>query len=193
MDQRKLPKIERNKYNTYIFLGDRSDSGLHIDDCHKGRPNDSPTIDKRASPSQMEWSTLELAICQFAYNGNTIRPVKGNGSQIEDGSNSSVASQTNQIDEHTENAEQPNRVDRSVGPPVDLVPDSGKWKHFVTSISPDGTGSSLNSGHGREVENKEGSNGEEYATTFANDLVEDLRHRLVDHIHELLGRIAHTV
>ena len=132
----------------------------------------------------MKWPTLELAIKHLADDRDAVGPIQSDGGQIEDGRDGGVGSQTDQVDKDTGGNEEPDCVNWGIGLLVDLVPDSRQGKHFVAGVGPYCSSPGLDGCHGGEIENEAGGHGEEDASVPPNDVVEDLRYGLVDHVGE---------
>ena len=178
---------------SYVLRSHGPNGGHDVDDRDKCRPNDSPDVDRQARPPEMEGPSFEFPVFHFADDGDTVRPIQSNSRQVEDGRNGGVRAQTDQIDEHARDGEEPDRVNRGVGTLVDLVPDSRQGQHFVAGVRPDGAGAGLNGRHGREIEDEASGHGEEDASVPANDVVEDLSDGLSDGIIERVGGVAAAV
>lgn len=178
---------------TNIFYGHRSDSRHHIDDRHERRPDARPDIDERARLPQMERPALEAMTEQLTEDGDTIRPIQRNSRKIKNSRNSRIGAQTNEIDEHAAEAEQPDGVQRGIRQRADFIPDARARQHLVAGESPDGAGAGLDGRHGREVEDEEGGDGEEDAAAFADNVVEDLGDGLDDGGGKDGGGVAHGV
>ena len=164
-----------------------------VNDRYEGSPHDSPNINRNAEFAEVERTTLEFAVSQFANDGNAVGPIESNGRKVEDSGNGGIGSKTNQIDKNTANAEEPDCDDGGVGALIDLVPDSRTRQHFVARVGPDGTGSGLNGCHGCEVENEAGGYCEEDASVATNDIVEDLCYGLNDYIAEGMRWVSGAV
>ena len=141
----------------------------------------------------MERPPLELAVEHFANDWDTIRPIQRNGREVENGGDGGVRAQRDQIDEDARDGEEPDGVDRSIGPLVNFVPDSRKGQHFVAGVGPDGSGTGLNGRHGGEVEDETGGHSEENASVPPNNVVEDLSDGLINDIFERFAGIATAV
>lgn len=178
---------------TDIYFGHRSDSRHHIDDRHERRPDARPDVDERARLPQMERPALEAMTKQLTEDGDTIRPIQRNSRKIKNSRNSRIGAQTNEIDEHAAEAEEPDGVQRGIRQRTDFIPYPRARQHFVAGESPDGAGAGLDGGHGREVQHEEGGGGEEDAAAFSCDVVEDLSDGLDDWGGEDGGGVAHGV
>lgn len=177
----------------YVFLGYRTDNRHNVNDRHKRSPDARPDINVRTRLPQMERPALEAMPKQLTEDWNTVRPVQRNSRKVEDRRDGRIRAQTNQIDEHTAEAEEPNRIQRGVRQRADFIPDMRAGQHLVAGKCPNGAGAGLDGGHGREVEDEEGGDGEEDAATFADDVIEDLGDGLGDGGGEDGGWIAHGV
>ena len=102
----------------------RPDGRHDIYKRHERSPAHSPNIDRQASPTEMEGTTLEFAIEHLADDRDAVRLIKSDGSQIEDGRNGDVGPQADQIDKDASDGEEPNCVDGGVCLFVNLIPDS---------------------------------------------------------------------
>lgn len=183
----------RGKGTTYIRLIHRPDRRLHINNRHKRSPHHGPDINRFTRPAQMERPPFEPAIRQFTNNRNTIAPIERDGRQIENRADGRIAAQADQIDQHTAEDEEPDCVERGVCFAVNAVPDSAERQHFVPSVSPDRATAGLDGGHGGEIQHDEGGDGEEDPAAAADDVVEDLRHRLRDYVAVFLDGVAEAV
>lgn len=141
----------------------------------------------------MERPALEPMPKQLAEYRNTIRPIERDSGKIENRRDSCIRAQTNQVDKHAAEAEEPDGVQRGVRQRADFIPDARAGQHLVAGKGPDGAGAGLDGGHGREVEDEEGGDGEEDAAAFADDVVEDLGDGLDDGRGEDGGWVAHGV
>ena len=177
----------------YVLWSHGPDGGHDVDDGNERRPADSPDVDGQASPSEMEWPTLKLAIQHFANDRDAVGPIESDGRQIEDGGNGGVRSQTDQVDADTSGREEPDRVNRGVGLFVDLVPDTRQGQHFVAGVGPNCSGTGLDGRHGCEVEDEAGGHGKENASVSPNDVVEDLSYGLVNNIAEGVSYAAAAI
>lgn len=175
-------------------LGLDGENGRHdVNDRHEGRPDDGPAVDPHARFPEVEGPWLEAAVGEFADDGDAVGPVEGDGREVEDGADGGVRAQSDEVDQDAADHEEPDGVEGGVGRRVDLVPDPAEGEHFVAGVGPDGAGAGLDGGHGGEVEDEEGGDGEEDAAVFADDLVEDLGDRLHDRGVELVEGVAHGV
>lgn len=139
----------------------------------------------------MPWATLKLVEEQLAQNGNTVRPVERNGTQVEDGRNRDVAAQTNEVDQNADERVQPHGEHWRIGLAPDLVPNPATGQHLVTAESPNGTGTSLERGDADKVHDDKGGHGEEDGRAFTHDVVVDLHDGLLNHAGEnVLGRVV---
>ena len=127
----------------------------------------------------MHWSALETVAEQFADDGDAVRPVERNGGQVEDGRNRRIRAKADQIDQDTAEAEEPDRVKGRIRERADFVPDPRSRQHLVSRISPDSARASLDSGNSGEIQHDECRYRKEDTATSPNDVVEDLRYRLL--------------
>lgn len=177
----------------YVLSRHRSNRRHNVNDGDKRRPNNSPNINRQAHCTKMERSALEFAILHLADNWNAVRPVQSNGSEIENSTDSNVRPETDQIDQDTGDAEQPDSVDGSIGCLVDLVPEAGTWQHLVTRKGPDGPGTGLNCSHSGKIQDEACGDNKEDASIPANHVVEDLSHWLIHNVPECVRWVTTTV
>lgn len=139
----------------------------------------------------MPWTTLKLVEKQLAQDGDTVRPVERNGTQVEDSRDRDVAAQTNKVDQNADQGIQPHSEHGRVGLAPDLVPNPATRQHLVTAESPNGARSSLERGNADKVHDDKGGHGEEDGRTFTHDVVVDLHDGLLNHAGEdILGRVV---
>ena len=181
------------EYVSYILRSHGPDGRHDIDNSDKRGPNDSPYINRQASPPEVERPSLELAVKHLTDDRNAIRPIESNGREVENCRNGRVRSQSDQVDQYTRYGEKPDGVNRRIGPLVDLVPDSRQGQHFVPSVSPYRSGTGLNRGHGCEIKNEASGYGKEDASFPPNDIIKDLSYGLDDDIIEGMSRITAAV
>ena len=91
----------------------------------------------------MPWPGDELSEGKLAENGDAIRPIESNGTDIEDTGNSRVGAETDQVDDDAPEDGDPDGVQRSAGQGVDLGPDVGEGQEAVTGEGEDGTAEGL--------------------------------------------------
>lgn len=139
----------------------------------------------------MPWTTLELVEKQLAQDGDAVRPVERNGTQVKDSRDRDVAAQTNEIDQNADEGIQPHSEHGRIGLAPDLVPNPATGQHLVTRKSPNGARSGLERGDADKVHDDESGHGEEDRGAFAHDVVVDLHDGLLDHAGEdVLGRVV---
>ena len=80
----------------------------------------------------MPWSRSELSKQKLAQNGDAVAPVQRNGTDVEDTGNSSVRTETNQIDGNAEEHGDPYSVQWRSGHGVDFCPNSGEGQETIT-------------------------------------------------------------
>lgn len=129
--------------DTYSGRGDRHVGREEENDAHKRRPDNAPPVDEVAGPTKCPWPWLELVEENLAENGNAVAPVQGDGRDIENGANSLVATQSDEVNGDADEGEEPHGRDRSVSPFPDLGPEAGARQHLVTREGPDGAGARL--------------------------------------------------
>ena len=80
----------RSKGGTHSQGSHRSDCRQNEDDADEQGPETSPCVDEEAELSHMPWTWLEFAENKLAKDGNAVTPIKSDGTDIENTSNSSV-------------------------------------------------------------------------------------------------------
>lgn len=139
----------------------------------------------------MPGPALELVEQELAQDGDAVRPVQGDGAQVEDGRDGDVAAQPDEVDEDADERVQPHGQDGGVGLAPDLVPHARAGKHLVAGEGPDGAAAGLQGRDAHEVHDDEGGHGEEYGPVLAHHVVVDLHDGLLDGRGEdVLGRVV---
>ena len=136
---------------------------------------------------------LELAEEHLAQDGDAVRPVEGDGRQVEDGRDGGVGAQPDEVDERAADGEEPDGVEGRGGGLVHLVPHARQREHLVARVGPHGAGPGLDGGDADEVEDDERGDGEEDTARGADVVVEDLGRGLGDGRGEGGGDVAGAV
>ena len=87
----------------------------------------------------MPWTWLEFAEQEFTGDGYAVRPVKRNGTNVEDACNSCIGTETDQVDGNAEEYGDPDGIKGSSSDVVDLSPDIGGGKETITRECKDGS------------------------------------------------------
>lgn len=178
---------------TYVGRGDGHVGWQDKDDADEEGPQARPDVDEPGQRAHVPRTGGEVAREQkLAYDGDTVAPVQGDGADGEHTRDGGVGSKTDQVDGDAEKDRDPDGVERSAGPGGDLDPDVGEGQHTVTGEGEDGTAESLHGCEGDELDDDQGSNGEEHGTTLAETVVEDLRDGLSHGRLEDLLHVAHA-
>lgn len=154
------------------------------DDRDKRRPTARVHVDEPAGRTKGPRAWLELVEDQLAQNGDTVRPVERDGTQIEDGRDRNVAAQADEVDQDADQSIQPHSEHGRVSLAPDLVPDPAAGQHLVAGKGPDGAGAGLESGDAHKVHDDEGGHGEEDGGALAHHVVVNLHHGLLDRASE---------
>lgn len=139
----------------------------------------------------MPGPALELVEEELAKNGDAVRPVQGDGAQVEDSRDGDVASEADEVDQDADQGVEPHGQDGGVGAPPDLVPHARPGKHLVAGEGPYGAAAGLQGRDADKVHDDEGGHGEEDGRALAHHVVVDLHHGLLDGRGEdVLGRVV---
>jgi len=171
---------------------DRSGSGQDENDADKKCPNTSPSIDSRGEFSHVPWAGSEVfGPHKLAANRNNVGPIQSDGADVEDTSNSSVGTKTNQVYSNAPEDGDPDCIDRGASTLVNLSPDLASWDQAITGEGEDGAAEGLGGGEADELEDDECADGVEDATGRAEGVVENLGYGLSDGRGEDVVRVTH--
>lgn len=168
------------RVSTHSIRSDGPDRREQEDNRHKRSPRASPDIDKEAHRAKVPRPTLKLVEEKLAQDGNTVRPVQGDGAQVEDSRDSDIAPQADEVDQDANQRVQPHSQDRGISALPDLVPHLGAGEHLVAGEGPDGAAAGLQGRDADKVHDDEGGHGEEDGRALAHHVVVDLHHGLLD-------------
>lgn len=173
-------KAEDCKKATHVVCSHRPNRGEHEDDRNEGSPRASPDVHKEARLAQVPRPALELVEEELAQDGDAVRPVQGDGAQVEDARDGDVAAQPDEVDHDADERVQPHGQDGGVGALPDLVPHARPGEHLVAGEGPDGAAAGLQGRDADKVHDDEGGHGEEDGCVLAHHVVVDLHHGLLD-------------
>lgn len=156
---------------THIISCHRHDGWEEEDDADEGCPATSPDVDELARLAKMPRPSLELVEEELADDRDAVGPVKRNGTEVEDGRDSDVAPQPDQVDQNADDCVQPHSKHRRVRLLPDLVPDAGAGQELVASESPDRARAGLQGCNAHEVHDQECCDGEKDGRTLAHHVV----------------------
>lgn len=112
------------------------------------------------------------------HDRDDITPIKSNSTDIEDTSDSSVGTESNQVDEDAEEDGDPYGIKRSSGEAVDLSPDMRCWEKTITGEGEDSSSQWLHGCEAHELNYDEATDGEKDAPRLSETIVVDLRNWL---------------
>jgi hypothetical protein len=138
----------------------------------------------------MPWSRRELSKQKLAHNRDAVAPVQRDGTDVEDTGNSSIRTETNQVDGNAEENRDPDSVQWRSGHGADFGPGSGEGNETITGESEDRTAKSLHGCEADELDDDQAGNREEDGASFAEAVVEDLSDGLVNWAGEDLRWVA---
>lgn len=165
----------------HVRRSDGQDGWHDEDDGNEERPDASPGTDEWADDwTKVPWARLELSKDQTAEDWNTITPVQGDGSDVEDTGDGSVGSETDEVDGNAPEDGDPDSKDWGAGQWEDLNPDVGEWQEVVTAEGEDSASERLHGSEGDELDDDEGADGECDTARLSENVVEDLRDWLSD-------------
>jgi len=132
----------------------------------------------------------ELSKQKLAQNRDAVAPVQRDSTDIEDSRNSSVRTETNQVNSNAEEHRDPDSVQWRPGHVADSCPDSGEGDETITGESEDCSAKSLHGCEADEFDDNQAGNREEDGASFAEAVVEDLGDGLVNWASEDLRWVA---
>jgi len=122
----------------------------------------------------------ELSEKKLAQNGDAITPVQCDGTDIEDTGNSSIRTETDQIDDNTEEHGDPDSIQWRSGHGVNFRPESGEGEETVTGEGEHCSAKRLHGCEANELDNDQTRDCEKNTACFSEAVVEDLCNGLVD-------------
>ena len=134
---------------------------------------------------------LETATNELADDGDAVRPVQSNGTDVEDGRNGDVGTESDQVDGGAEDDRQPDGNDRGVGALVNDLPVLGSWEQTIAREGEDGTGQRLNGNHADGVDDEESAHSEDDGTLGTKVVLEDLNDGLFERAGKDFSRVTH--
>jgi hypothetical protein len=182
----------KNMAETYVKSTDRSNSRENEDDANEESPNASPGVHKKTELAHVPWSRLELAEDKLAEDGNAVRPIKGNSANVKNTGDSSIRTETDQVDGNAPEDGDPDCEKRSTSDWVDLLPDAGSWKETVAREGENGSSKRLHGCEAHELEDEESADGVEDSTRLSETVVKDLGNWLDNWAGENLGWVTHA-
>ena len=175
----------------HVFGRDRVKGWEEEDDADECGPNEGPYIHEPAKFAHVPWARFELSIDQLAGNGDAVAPIHGNGTHVEDGSNSLIRAQCNQVDGGAPEHRPPDGNDGRVSPLVNDLEVAGTRNQAIAGEGEHGTCERLDSSNGASIQNDESARRESDGTSFAEVVVKQLNHGLFKLVGKQLGRVAH--
>ncbi len=91
----------------------------------------------------MPWTRLKFAEDKLAENGNAVTPVQGDSTDVEDAGNSSIRSETDQVNSDAPEDRNPHRVQRGSSDGINIGPDARKGQKAVTGKGENGSAQRL--------------------------------------------------
>ena len=112
----------------------------------------------------MPWSRGEFSAEHLAQDGDHVTPIQSDGTDVEHTGNSSVRSETDQIDSDAEEDRNPDGVQRCSREGGDDGPDRGEREEAITGEGEYGSGESLHCCEAHELDDDESEDSESNAT-----------------------------
>ena len=149
-------------------------------DRHETRPETGIDIDKYGESAQVPWARNKLTKDNLAEDGDAKRPIQGNRADVKDTSNGGIRAKTNQVNPDTQAYREPDGKDRYTAQRHDLRPDSTKWHKSIPRVGEYCPCKRLHSSKIPKLEDNECTDSVKYASSFAQNVIEDLCDRLLD-------------